>query len=112
MIATLAIVLSANCVSAQDLTPEQKACCAAMKHDCERMAGQMDCCATAKPTQLQQASAVKAIVFAAPVRILAAILVLPEPLDAGESHVVDSLKNTTQRPPGRSTYVLNSTFRI
>lgn len=54
-----AVVLSAQCVTAEDMTPAQQACCVVMGHDCGPMI-QQDCCAM-ESHNVDQLVAVKSV---------------------------------------------------
>ena len=107
----VAVVLSANCVTAKDMTPEQKACCAAMGHDCGALAIEQGCCEgeaqkvdALTPTGMPQ--------FATPpVAVLVALLdpLTPRAIPTG---VFNTAVGAQVKPPGTPTYLLVSTFRI
>jgi hypothetical protein len=112
-IATMALVAGvfASCVSAAEMTSAQKACCAAMEHDCGEMAIEAGCCA---PDSQSSRSLT-------PVGLLAPVLLPPPPstppvelfvLSPPLSSAVAGSEAAVPRPPGVSTYLLISTFRI
>lgn len=108
----LIAMLSASCLAAESMTPAQKACCAAMAHDCGEMALTAGCCAShvSKDTSLSTANRVEA---AAPqaVPMLVAVLVALEP-PAPDARRVAHASTTPVKPPGTSTYLIVSSFRL
>jgi hypothetical protein len=57
LVLALAVVLSADCMTGRDMTPEQKACCAEMGPDCDHSAMAADCCVSENNPDLQQTTA-------------------------------------------------------
>lgn len=108
----LAVVVSADCMTARDLTAAQKACCAAMGHDCGEGAVRPDCC-PAPTAQIAQLSVAKTVpLVTAPQPVLASVLALTEPLADACLAVRDFLNGSSRKPPGVPTYLLISTFRL
>ena len=107
----LGIVTSVSCVAAQDMTPEQKACCAAMDHDCGAAAIDAGCCSgeAAKADSVSAASIQMPI--SAPVAILVAVLDVGAPLTSLYRSGGPGT-GAPVRPPGIPTYLLVSAFRI
>jgi len=107
----MAVVLSATCVVTKDMTPQQKACCAAMGHDCGRTAMERACC-PGEAKKVDALTPVSAPEFAAsPVAIVVALL---DPLTppAILSGFFNSASLALVKPPGIPTYLLVSSFRI
>lgn len=101
----------AECVS-EDLTPEQKACCAAMSHNCGAAGAEMGCCPTEPQTQDRvQASGVKPDLIA-PVLVKGPLALLPEPYVRVRAVAASSIDRETLRLPDRPTYLLLSVFLI
>ena len=107
----VAVVLSGNCVTAKDVTPQQKACCAAMGHDCGALAIEQACC-EGEAKKVDALTPLSAPDFAtAPVPVLVALLdALTTP--AMPTGFFNSASRAQVRPPGIPTYLLVSTFRI
>lgn len=104
-------MLSASCLAAENMTPAQKACCAAMDHDCGHMAITEGCCPgyTQEDTSLSPAGRVDVATPVPPVLI--AVLDLPEPASQAAG-VVAPASTMPVKPPGTSTYLVVSSFRL
>ena len=104
-------MLSASCLEAENMTPAQKACCAAMNHDCGQMAISEGCCTghTQETRSLSPATRVETATPALP--LIVAVLDLPEPV-ASAPHFVRAASTTPVKPPGTSTYLIVSSFRL
>lgn len=63
-----ALVLSVSCFARADMTAAEKACCAAMAHDCSAMAQEQSCCVSDAPT-LDQLAAAKKLSLKAPASV-------------------------------------------
>ena len=101
----------AECVS-ENLTPEQKACCAAMGHNCGAAGAEMGCCPTEPQTQDRvQASGVKADVIA-PAPVTGPLALLPEPHVRLQAVAAASFDRETLKLPDRPAYLLLSVFLI
>ena len=101
----------AECATA-DLTPEQKACCAAMGHNCGAAGAEMGCCPTEPQTQDRvQASGVKPELVA-PVLLAGPLAILPEPHGRLHAVAAASYDRETLKLPDRQTYLLLSVFLI
>lgn len=101
----------AECVT-EDLTPEQKACCAAMGHNCGAAGAEMGCCSTEPQTPDRvQASGVKPEVVA-PVLLAGPLAFLPEPHVRLHAVAAASYDRETLKLPDRPTYLLLSVFLI
>ena len=111
MMFAVVAMLSASCLEAENMTPAQKACCAAMNHDCGQMAISEGCCTghTQETRSLSPATRVETATPALPV--LVAVLDVPEPL-ASAPHFVRAASTTPVKPPGTSTYLIVSSFRL
>ena len=106
----IAVVVSASCLAGQQ-TPEQRACCAAMGHDCGGAAIEATCCTgeaakrdAVPPSALETLGKV-------PPQILVAILEMPKPHGALGIVRVRGTEESVS-PPGLPTYLLVSTLRI
>ena len=104
-------MLSARCLAAENMTPAQKACCAAMNHDCGHMTVTSGCCTadTDKDRNLSPVNRVDAASQVAPV--LVAVLDAIEPI-AKTTGLVTFARTRPVKPPGTSTYLLVSSFRL
>lgn len=101
----------AECVT-ENLTPEQKACCAAMGHDCGAAGAEMGCCPTAPQTQDRvQASGVKPDLVA-PVLLTGPLALFPEPDARLRVVAAASFDRETLKLPDRPTHLLLSVFLI
>lgn len=101
----------AECVT-EDLTPEQKACCAAMGHNCGAAGAEMGCCPTEPQTQDRvQASGVKPDLVA-PVLLTGPLALLPEPHVRLHAVAAVSFGREALKLPDRPTYLLFSVFLI
>lgn len=106
----MSLVLSVTCINSRDMTPEERACCASMGHDCGAAAIEKGCCsgelvkidgvtpATASTLAAALAPALLAVLDATPV---ATVLITP---GAGNTPALG--------PPGPPIYLLASTFRV
>lgn len=101
----------AECLT-EDLTPEQKACCAAMGHDCGAVGVEMGCCPTEPQTQDRaQASGVKPDLVA-PVLLTGPLALSPEPHVRLGVAAAASFDRETLKLPDRPTYLVLSVFLI
>lgn len=101
----------AECVT-ENLTPEQKACCVAMGHNCGAAAAEMGCCPTEPQTQDRvQASGVKPELVA-PVLLAGPLAILPEPHVRLHAVAAASYDRETLKLPDRPAYLLLSVFLI
>lgn len=111
LILTLAVMVSVECVSAEDMTPAEMACCAAMNHDCGEMVQKQACCASTAP-RVEQGPAVPRIVLAVPQATSVQLPVLAAASYPGESRPAPVFIGVVPKLPGVPTYLLISTFRI
>lgn len=101
----------AECVP-EDLTPEQKACCVAMGHNCGAAGIEMGCCPNEPQTQDRvQAPGVKPDVIA-PVLMTSPFALLPEPHVRVRPVAAASYDRETLKLPERSPHLLLSVFLI
>jgi hypothetical protein len=102
----------AECLST-DLTPEQRACCVEMGHECGAVGMNMDCCPIESQTQdrLQPAS-VKPDVVSAPVPSNSPLALLPEPHVRLHAVAAASFDRESLKLPDRPAYLLLSVFLI
>ena len=106
----LVFMLLATCLSASDMTPEQKACCASMHGDCD-MAIASPCCAG-------QPQAYRGIVASRPAAMLMAVAVPIAMLPPSVLTIDPSAQMAlitpavASSPPGIPTYLFVSSFRI
>ena len=102
--------LSASCLAAERLTPEQRACCAAMKHNCGKLALTEGCCG---PQDVAQSLGAMNRVEA-PAHVFGldavALIVLPEPLVFPQHRAL--VAPAPVKPPGSDPLLLNSILRI
>jgi hypothetical protein len=107
----MTIVLATSCFAMRGKTPEDRACCAAMGHDCGALAFERQCC-SGEATKLNAVAPATVMVAAAPpVAVLVAVLEEPSP---GVRGLAASMLQAAGliKPPGDPTYLLNSTLRI
>jgi hypothetical protein len=106
-----AVVLSGDCATGTDVTEAQKACCAAMGHNCGAMATKPGCCSVASQN-VDQFIAAKQVSIARPLLVFSLLAVVPE-LPALSSILRRIRLNAIPlRLPGIPTYVLVSAFLI
>ena len=106
----MAVVISLNCFAARNVTPEERACCAAMKHDCGATALEKQCCSgealeleSTAPTSVTSGPA-------APVQVLLAVLEPLQPMLLGIAQPIAA--DAAAKPPGPPGYLLASILRI
>ena len=104
-----AVVSSAECATAA-MTPEQKACCAAMNGDCE-MGISSSCCST-EVLDSQSFAATKPTTASVPVAALVAVLITPAVATTTPQRFVSQPDASSMGPPGIPTYLFVSSFRI
>ena len=111
MMFAVVAMLSASCLAAENMTPAQKACCAAMNHDCGHMAITEGCCTgpAQDDTNVSPANRVEAASQVPPV--LVAVLDAMEPI-ATATGLAAFARTSPVKPPGTSTYLLVSSFRL
>ncbi len=101
----------AQCLTG-DLTPEQKACCAAMNHNCGAAGVEMGCCPTEPQTQDRvQAASIKPELLV-PTLLTGPLALLPEPHVRVHAVAAASFDRGTLKLPHRPTYLLLSVFLI
>lgn len=108
--AALCVMLFVTCVSAAQMTPAQKACCAAMRHDCGEMARDASCC-TGETQADRSLVAAKPTSVALPIALLMAVLDMPRAPVASTRRVARA-EPSALKPPGIPTYLFVSSFRI
>lgn len=109
--AALAVILSASCATAEEMTAAQKACCAAMGHRCGSMAEEHDCCTT-EMREVSGRAPAQAFSLQAPVRLVTIIAVLPI---SDFSPAVGSHRQFAEfdpTPPGTAARLLLTPLRI
>lgn len=101
----------AECLSGE-LTPEQKACCVAMGHDCGAAGVEMGCCSSEPQTQdrVQAPSGKQDLVT--PALVTGPLAVLPEPFVRLYAGVGTPFGRETQHRSDPPTHLLLSVFRI
>jgi len=107
----IAVVSSATCVFGADMTEAQKACCAAMNHDCGDKGVEQDCCVSDSPDLpgLTSGPLVAALVPPA----LVALNTLPaEPEPTATLVGSSALDAGAPRPSSTPTYLFVSAFRL
>jgi hypothetical protein len=106
-----AVVLSADCALGKELTEAQKACCAAMNHDCGQMAKEQGCCAI-EGQKVDQFTTAKQVSLTPPFVIAVRLAAVPDlPLFSQAWHRPRP-DRVPLRLPGVPTYLLVSTFLI
>jgi hypothetical protein len=102
--------LSASCLAAERLTPQQRACCAAMKHNCGKLALTEGCCGPQEGAQsLGAMNRVEAPAHVFAIEAVA-VIVLPEPLVFSQHRAL--VAPSPVKPPGSAPFLLNSILRI
>jgi hypothetical protein len=94
-----------------EMTEAQKACCAAMNHDCDGMSVEQHCCASVAPDAVGlSASASPGSHLALPPLVV--VNTIDEPQPAG-SHFASSVFGArAPKLSGRPTYLVVSVFRL
>jgi hypothetical protein len=106
----MAVVVSFNCFAGRDLTPEERACCAAMEHDCGATAIEKQCC-SGEALKLDSTAPMSVTLGpAAPVAVLLAVLDPLEPILLDIAQPIAA--NASAKPPGPPGYELASILRI
>jgi hypothetical protein len=105
----LAVMSAAECAAAA-MTPEQMACCAAMKGDCEK-AISSHCC-DHDGESAERFVATKATHQFVPAAVVIAILNPPPLAFRTTIRLLDAPEASTSGPPGIPTYLFVSSFRI
>lgn len=101
----------AQCLTG-DLTPEQKACCEAMSHDCGAAGVEMGCCPTEPRTQERaQAPTIKPD-LGAPALVTGPLDLMPEPHVRIHAVAAAAFDREALTLPERPTYLLLSVFLI
>lgn len=105
------VMLSADCVTAKEMTPAQKACCAAMGHNCGAVAKEQGCCKV-DSQQVEQFAAAKRVTAPPPVVVVWPAAVLPETLTSSFVLRHVPLDSSSHGPPGVPRYLLISFLLI
>jgi hypothetical protein len=111
LMVAFAVVSSAECMLGAHMTPEQKACCVAMQHDCGAMAIQSSCC-VGKDGDDQAFVASKPSEGFVPVAALLAVLSTAPPPLIPSARLWRRVESFSASPPGIPTYLFVSSFRI
>ena len=111
MMFALIAMLSASCLAAESTTPAQKACCAAMAHDCGEMALTAGCCPGHAQEDTSASAANRVETAPAVVPMLVAVLATLEPPATAAGRVIRA-STSPVKPPGTSTYLVVSSFRL
>lgn len=108
---TFAAVVSTECLMASEMTEAQKACCAAMKHDCGSASVERDCCAAESHDLAGLVSTTPTSLLVA-LPLVATILTATEPALATSVRVSAAAHSDASKPSSRPTYLFISVFRI
>jgi len=101
----------AECVT-ENLTPEQKACCAAMGHNCGAAGAEMGCCPT-EPQPPDRAPVTAAQPDLTPPAVVTGPLArLPDAHERLRAVAANSFSRETLKLPDRPAYLLLSAFLI
>ncbi|HEY5619892.1 MAG TPA: hypothetical protein VIK60_18265 [Vicinamibacterales bacterium] len=106
-----ALVSSATCILNTQMTEAQKACCAAMNHDCGAMAVKQDCCATEVQSLTHFIAGAPAFQLAAPAPVVMDVAFSEPPLAAHFSASA-AFDPSAPNPSSSPTYLLVSVFRL
>ncbi|MGH9258063.1 MAG: hypothetical protein ACRD3C_26175 [Vicinamibacterales bacterium] len=107
----LALVPSAMCVLSADMTEAQRACCAAMNHDCGGMAVKQDCCPSEAQSLVGFTSGPPPFQIVAPTPVVVTIAAR-EPLRVVRVSPSAALDSGAPSPSSSPTYLLVSVFRL
>ena len=105
------VVLSADCATGSELTEAQKACCAAMGHDCGQMAQEHDCCSV-ESQKVDQFTAAKQISLAPPLAAVGLLALIPDLPQLSSVCHRTHLDRVLLRLPRVPTYLLVSALLI
>ena len=110
VIATLALMASAQCFAATR-TQAERDCCAAMAGHCHGGAQGHECCRPEAPRVAQEATTARVTLpLIAPESVAVIAVVLP--CDHLAAEPVGARAHSPVKPPGRPTYLLVSSLRI
>jgi hypothetical protein len=107
MVLALALVSSAECLRGSMSAPEM-ACCAAMKGDCHK---KITSCCTGEAQSRHSVAPTKPALNLAPMPVLVALLQMPVTAVAEQRHFKVP-EPSSAGPPGVSTYLFVSSFRV
>lgn len=109
-----AVALSARCATSAEMTEAEKACCAAMGHDCGRMAQKEDCCSHQSPTMQQFFATAKGggLALTAPSPVLLPFALSPATLQVSNRGDFGQLAQTSLKPARVPQYLLTSALLI
>lgn len=107
-----AVALSANCATGEEMTDAQKACCAAMGHDCGSMAQSEDCCSHESPRSQHFFATAKTTPTLAPALLALPFAVLPALAAADHSSAFVHLPGFRLQPSRVPKYLLTTTLLI
>ena len=106
----LAVVPSAVCVLSAHMTEAQRACCAAMNHDCGADAVKQDCCASKDQSLVEFISGPPAFQVAVPAPVVN--IAASEPSPVARVGPSAALAPRAPNPSSSPTYLLLSVFRL
>src|SRR6266496_4379075 len=92
MLFAVMAMLSASCLVAENMTHAQKACCAAMSHDCGELAISEGCCTTQAQDGTSFLAASRVEMSAPSVPVLIAVLDRPEHLALDTAGITTSAR--------------------
>ena len=110
LIAALALLSSVVCY-AGEMTQTEMSCCAAIAHDCGRMAVAHECCTTEAP-RAEQGSTVARVAIDPPVVLLVAVFTAPPVMETVSTSTFAAASLASIKPPGVPTYLAVSSLRI
>lgn len=102
-----AVALSADCVASAEVTEAQRACCAAMGHDCAPSDQSADCCVSETHSDLQLATAKTSLV--APVAVVSLLAGIPQLVQVSYDRAVQRVDPRLRDTPA---YFLGSAFLV
>jgi hypothetical protein len=108
----LAVAVSANCATGEEMTDAQKACCAAMGHACGSMAQSEDCCSHEGSRVSQALITAKGISLAAPSLFALPVTVVPALPPAPRRADFAQIAHVPLEPSRVPKYILIATFLI
>ena len=107
----LAVVSSATCILGADVTEAQKACCAAMNHDCGDKGVEQDCCLVDSPN-LQGLTSGPLVAPLVPPALVALNTLAAEPQLTAAFFGSAALDAGAPKPSSTPTYLFVSVFRL
>lgn len=108
LVAAFTLLFPLACVTGPEMTPAQKACCAAMGHECGPVA-QQDCCSI-EVRQIDQFAVTKKVTLNARAEGVSSTAIVEQMVSLAVA--VRTLDDASHRPRSTATYLLVSALLI